>query len=419
MIEIIINLSILLFLSALFSGAETAFTSLTPTKVEVVKNDKKFASRTIFWLYKRLDVVIMVNLIVSNLVNIMISSYITILATGFLPGGEGLAYAVGTGTILILVFGEILPKKLAILAPIAFSRFSAHILYILYYILYPITIPLSKTMKLFDKFAYKDGKNENDVSEEEITAMLAMGKKDGVLEHEEYKMIQRLLDFNDKKVVNIMTRRSDVISVHQDTTVRELLEIASEYKLSRFPVFAENSDEADWIISIPKIIPFLTDVKTLEKKVKDLKPDKAFKIPESKIIDDLFFEFQKKRVHIALVLNEYGEITGLITLEDIVEAVFGDIEDETDEREVKVKKLNGSTILCDGDVSIKEIEEVLEVSISDDEILEEKSISWLVLEKLHEFPVAGQIIELKDKKITITVMDMDDEYIDKVKVSKV
>lgn len=418
MIEIILNLGGLLFLSALFSGAETAFTSLTPTKVVVLKNDNKFASKTIFWLYERLDIVIMVNLIVSNLVNIMISSYITILATSFFSGAEGLAYAVGIGTILILVFGEILPKKLAILAPIGFSRFSAHILYFLYYVLYPITIPLSKTMKFFDTFAYKNGKNEKDVSEEEITAMLAMGKKDGALEQQEYKMIKRLLDFNDKKVVEIMTRRSDIISVHQDITVRDLLEIASKHKLSRFPVFAENMNEAKWIISIPKIIPFLTDVQTLDKKVKDLKPDKIFKIPESKIIDDLFFELQKKRVHMALVLNEYGEITGLITLEDIVEAVFGDIEDETDEREVKVKKINKNILLCDGNVSIKEIEEVLETNISDDNILEEKSISWLILEMLHEFPTAGQVVNLKDKKITITVMDMDEEYIDKVKITK-
>lgn len=416
MIEIVINLVVLLFLSALFSGAETAFTSLNLSKVEVIRKDGKFASKTLTWLYDRLDIVIMVNLIVSNAVNIMISAYITVLFTSIFSDGRGLTYSVAVGTFLILVFGEILPKKLAILFPIAFSRFAAHILYLLYYLTYPIVIPLSKTMRVFDKLADKNGKNENDVSEDEITAMLAIGEKDGALEQKEHQMIKKLLKFNDRKVKEIMTRRYDVIAVKDNITLKELLDVSSENNLSRFPVFKNDINECDFIISIPKIIPYLKNVNNLDKQISSFNLAKSFKVPESKIIDDLFFEFQKKRVHMAIVINEYGEMSGIITLEDIIEAVFGNIEDETDIRENKIKKLDNGSILVDGDVSVEECEENLGVKISSDKYPSEKTISWLILEILHTFPNSGQNIFLKNRTVKLTVVKMDDEYIDKVKI---
>lgn len=417
MIEIILTLSVLLFLSALFSGAETAFTALSQPKVEVIKKDGKISSPAVVFLYEKLDIVIMINLIVSNLVNIIISAYVTVLTTSFFGVGIGLTYAVTFTTIAILVFGEILPKKLAILSPLNFSRFSSFILIFLYYLLYIIVIPLSKGMKFFDKFANKDGKNPNDLSEAEIAAVLQIGHKDGALESKEYQMINRLLDFNDKQVKEIMTRRGDIVAVHKDTTLKEIIELAGKENHSRFPVFAEDVGECDWVISIPKLIPFLTNPKNLNKKISEFKPDKALKVPKSKIIDDLFFEFQRKRTHIAIVLDEYGETSGLVTLEDIVEAVFGDIEDETDIQEEKIIKRSDTVFMIDGDTQIQEIEEKLNIKISDDEILPEKTLSWLILEILHGFPKTGQEILLEEKKLSFKILDMDGEYIDKVELA--
>ncbi len=147
----IINIVCLLFLSALFSGAETAFTSISPSKAEVLRKKKSNLNRITLFLYDRLDIVIIINLILSNLVNIIISSYITIIATTAFGIGQGLLYAIGTGTILILIFGEIIPKKIAILFSIGFAKFSAYILYVFYYLLYPIVLPVSRVLKSVDK----------------------------------------------------------------------------------------------------------------------------------------------------------------------------------------------------------------------------------------------------------------------------
>jgi CBS domain containing-hemolysin-like protein len=416
---ILLTLAVLLFLSALFSGAETAFTALSSSRAEVLRGERSALSRRLVFLYDRLDIVIMVNLIVSNLVNIVISAYITVLATGYF-GPEGIAYAVATGTVLILVFGEIIPKKLAILFPVHFSKFATPILYLLYYLLYPIVVPLSRMTRSIDRCAQGDGNRPNEVSEEEVEAMLHLGKKDGALESKEYEMIKNLLLLNDKEARHIMTRRADIVGIDQDATLLELLELSAKHNLSRFPVFKEDISDIDWIISIPKLIPYFTDAKNLNKKIKEFAPHTAFKIPETKYLDDLFFEFQKKRVHLAIVLDEFGETSGLITLEDVVEEIFGDIEDETDIVEVKIRKNQKGDIFCDGDVGLSELLQFMKIVPPRKQKLHlDKSISWLILERLHRFPKEGEQIELKEFGITAHVVDMDDECIDVIRVEKV
>jgi putative hemolysin len=350
-----LNLTFLLFLSALFSGAETAYTKIPPSKAEVLRNKKGHLNKITLFLHDRLDIVITVNLILSNLANIMISAYITVIATTSFGTGKGLFIAVSLGTFLILVFGEIIPKKIAILFPIGFAKFSAYILYMFYYLLYPAIIPISHSLKWIDKIIYKGNDIKANISEEEVGAMLDLGKKEGALQSQEYEMIKNLMLLNDKEVQDIMVRRNDIVAIQEDATLKDLIKLVAESKLSRIPVYKDNISEIDGIIFIPKIIPYILDSNNLDRRIKDFNPHDALKVPESKILDDLFFEFQKKRVHMAIVLDEFGETSGLITLEDIVEEIFGNIEDETDKIEVKIRKHKNGELLCSGDVLLLEV----------------------------------------------------------------
>ena len=414
---IAINLSGLLFLSALFSGAETAFTSISLSRAEVLRREKNSLSRTTVFLYDRLDMVIILNLIISNLVNIVISAYITIIATSMFDGAQAFTYAVSTGTILILVFGEILPKKIAILFPVQFSKFAAYILYFLYYTLYPIVIPISHGMHFFDRWVKKkNGKSE--ISEEEVGAMLDLGKRDGALESKEHEMIQNILILNDKEVRDIMVRRDQIIAMQEDSTVQEFLEVSAANKHSRIPIYKEEINDIRWILSIPQLTPFLTDPKNLNKKIKDFCTQQAFKIPQSKILDDLFFEFQKKRVHQAIVVDEFGNTSGLVTLEDIVEEIFGEIQDETDHVEVRIIETAGN-IFADGETSLNELLKFLKISKRniEQEVSFDQSISGLIIDTLHRFPKEGELVPLPGFPFVTIIADMDDNNrIDKVQI---
>jgi len=415
---IIVNLSILLFLSALFSGAETAFTSISPSKAEVLRKTKSSLNRITVFLYDRLDMVIILNLIISNLVNILISAYITIIATSMFEGVEAFTYAVSTGTVLILIFGEILPKKIAILFPVRFSKFTAYILYFLYYALYPVVIPLSRGMHFFDRWIKKNGE-EPEISEEEVGAMLDLGKREGAIESQEHEMIQNIFLLNDKEVRDVMTRRDDIIAVNENTTVHEFLELSSQNNLSRIPVYENNISDIGWILSIPQLTPLLTNPGNLTKKLKDLNLRKAFKIPESKILDDLFYEFQKKRVHMAIVLDEFGNTSGIITLEDIIEEIFGDIEDETDLVEVKIMKTECGNVFADADTPLYQILKFLKTSKSDfkQEISLDKTISGIIIDELHRFPKEGEVIPLPNFPFKVVITDMENnECINKVRI---
>jgi putative hemolysin len=284
--------------------------------------------------------------------------------------------------------------------------------------LYPAVLPTSNVLKYIDKLVKKGDIKKGNISEEEVGAMLDLGKKGGALESQEYEMIKNLMLLNDKEVRDIMVRKSDIVAIQEDATLKELLQLAADSKLSRIPIYKEDIREIDSIISIPKIIPYITDPKNLDRLIKDFNPHEAFKVPESKILDDLFFEFQKKRVHMAIVLDEFGETSGLITLEDIVEEIFGDIEDETDKiTEVKIVKDENGELFCSSDILLYEALKFLNSEmLNSEELPINKTLSAIILDKLHRFPQEGEKIDFEEWGLSIVIVDMDEEYIDKVKI---
>lgn len=417
LIPVIINSTILLILSAIFSGAETAFTNLSPARVEIIRNDGKFASKLVYKLYQKLDLVISLSLILSNTVNIFLATYLTIFFTGVFGIELGGLLSATIGTVLVILFGEIVPKKIAILFPVSSSRGTAHLLEICKVIFFPILVPILYLNKLLDKIKKDDGEEHRQFMHEEIKATLGIGHTHGALESKEYKMMNQLLLLNDKEVSQIMTHRSEIKAIKADSSVRALVKFAAKHNLSRIPVFTESINDISYVIHTPQLTSHLVNPANLDRPVSDYCETEAFKIPESKILDDLFFEFQEKRIHMAIVLDEFGQTSGVVTLEDIVEEIFGDIEDETDAKNDSIKMIDENTFRAQGDVSIEDLEEAIKVALPA-EYPKHKSVSWLILDILHRFPEEGEIVALPETDIQFEVINKDKELIDKILIRK-
>lgn len=414
-LPVAINSIILLFLSAIFSGAETAFTNLSPARVELIREDGKFGSKLIYKLYQKLDMLISLSLILSNGVNIFLATYLTIFFTGIFGIELGGILSATVGTVLVIIFGEIIPKKIAILFTVPFARATAHLLEMSRYLIYPLLLPVLFINKALDKIKKSDPEKNRQLMQEEIQATLGIGHLHGALENKEFKMMTQLLLLNDKEASQIMTHVSDIIAIKADSSLRKLVKLAAKHNVSRIPVFNDSINEIDFIIHTPQLNSYLLDPINLDRPVSDFKSMKVLKVPESKIIDDLFFEFQEKRIHMAIVLNEFGHTSGLITLEDIIEQIFGNIEDESDKASEDIRIIDEDKCVVDGDVTIAEVEESINIVLPA-EYPKHKSISWLILEILHRFPKEGEAVRVPESSIRLSVLDMDKEYIDKIEI---
>lgn len=416
-LPVAINSLILLFLSAVFSGAETAFTNLSPARVELIREDGKFASRLIYKLSQRLDMLISLSLILSNGVNIFLATYLTIFFTGIFGIELGGVLSATIGTILVILFGEIVPKKIAIMFTVTFARATAHLLEFCRFVIYPVLLPVLLVNKALDKIKKQDPEKSRQLMQDEIQATLGIGHSHGALENKEFKMMTQLLLLNDKEASQIMTHQSDIVAIQADSTLRALVKLAAKHNISRVPVYTDSINDIEYIVHTPQLNAYLLDPTNLDRPVSDFCSTKALKVPESKIIDDLFFEFQEKRIHMAIVLNEFGQTSGLITLEDIIEEIFGNIEDESDKTVDEIRILDDNRCVVQGDVTIEEIENSMDIVLPI-EHPKHKSISWLILDILHRFPKEGEVIKVPDSYIRLKVLDMDKEYIDKVEVRK-
>ncbi len=414
---VVINSMILLFFSAVFSGAETAFTNLSPARVEVIRKDGKFASKLIYKLYQRLDMLISLSLILSNGVNILLATYLTIFFTGLFGIELGGILSATIGTALVIVFGEIIPKKIAIMFTVTFTRATAHLLEVSRYVIYPVLYPVLLINRALDKIKKHDAEKSRQIMQDEIEATLGIGHTQGALEKKEFKMMTQLLLLNDKLVSNIMTHYSDIIAIQANSSLRSLVKLAAKHKLSRIPVYTETKHDIDYIVHIPHLSAYLLEPANLDRPISDFCTIKALKVPESRILDDLFFEFQEKRIHMAIVLNEFGHTSGLITLEDIIEEIFGNIEDESDAAREEIEILNETSCIVQGSVTVGEVENSIKITMPI-EYPKHKSISWLILHALHRFPKEGEVIKLPHSQVQLKILSMHKEYIDKVEVKE-
>jgi len=414
---------LLLFFSAMISGSEIAFFSFSPVNLKQIKDNESGSNKIILALLdipKRLLATILIS---NNFVNVgivILSSYMineTFDFTGFPV--LGFIIEVIVITTFILLFGEIIPKIFAAQKPVLFATIMAKPLRFLIKFFYPISILLVKFTSIIDRRIEKKGV---DVSMSDLSEAIDL-TTDENMDEEDTKLLKGIVRFTDIDVKEIMKSRVDVTALDAETPFKEILKVIIESGYSRIPVYEETFDNIKGILYIKDLLPHLDEEDNYDWLSLLRKP---FFVPENKKINDLLKEFQDKKIHLAIIVDEYGGTSGIVTMEDILEEIVGEIVDEFDapEDEVDYKKIDDKTYLFEGKTSINDFCKIvgLDDDVFDDIKGESDSLAGLILELEGEIPEKGSsttymnfvfMVETVDqrriKKIRVTVNEADDE----------
>ena len=407
------QLSILLglvVLSAIFSGSETALVSLTDSKVSDLAARKARNGKLLKKLKSNPHKLLITILIGNNIVNIFASAYAALIFTEMF-GSSGVGIATGVMTFFILVFGEITPKSFAHQHAVGCAQFMAKPIYVLEIILFPFIWIFEKIVKLVNSF-FGSG-SQVTVTEGEIVAMLKIGAKEGAIEKQERELIENVLEFNDIEVEDVMTPRVVVEYLDHEMTIQEAVDFAIKHSHSRLPVCNKDLDHIVGIISIKDLLKHF-DAHHASKKLKSLELNKPIEVPFSKKINKLFREFQRQHVHIAVVIDEHGGTAGLVTMEDLLEEIVGEIVDEFDIAEKPIEIVDARTIMVNGQTHIEDISDFFRVKIGDNN--DHDTVNSFIVDHLHRFPREGEVV--KFPSVNFTVEKMQKNVIKQAKVRK-
>ncbi len=429
-------LFLLLILSGFFSGAEIAFFSIGAEKISAAlkRNGSAAKKREIQRLNLLLsdpNKLLVTILIGNNVVNIAASAIATVIATNFANTngfGDNTSLVVGgvTGimTLLILLFGEITPKSIAHRYAMSFALFSTRILTTMQFFLWPIIYPLSKFIEKFSG----DKKRRHGLSEDELKAAVEISEQEGSIETTERNLVQKVLEFDEHLVETIMTPRSKVFALEEKTKIKDAVIEIADKNFSRVPIFRERDDlkiEITGILTIHSLVDFLARNKKLNSEtIQNLSSKKPFKIPPTMKIDALLREFQKQKTHLACVLDEHGGLIGIITLEDVIEEIFGEFNDEND-KSVPIKQIGKNKFWASGEIELEQIEKFLNEKMQQKVIVpwelddENKSVAGFLLEKLERFPNDNEqkTIKKNGAKFVFKVKKSNEETIESVEIS--
>ncbi len=405
----IIILVVLVFLSAFFSGTETALMSLNMIKVNSLIKQKKRGAEALHRLKQNPHKLIITILIGNNLVNIGAASLATVVFTD-LFGSKGVGIATGVMTFLVLVFGEITPKTFATQNAERISLLLARPIEVLSYILLPF-------VKFFELIArgmsrLLGSKEEKLLSEEELKMVVTMGVKEGILNKEAAEMMHKVLEFEGRKVTEVMTPKEGMEMVKGELKLKEVIDFVVKSPYSHFPVYLKNKDKIIGVLDVDDVLRYVKN-KKLEVKVKNVAKPISF-VPEAKGIDELLTEFEGKKIPLAIVVDEYGNVTGLVTVEDILEEIVGDIFDKSKRESVYVKKISDKLIRVDAKVSVEEINKVLHLGLKKRHF---NTLAGFIEHKLRRIPKKGEKLRLK--KIIMEVNKVTKQGIKSVKIRKI
>ena len=401
-------LVILLALSAFFSSAETALTTVNRLRVRALVEEGDDRAIVLSKVIDDPGKLLSAILIGNNIVNISASSIATVLATNLI-GSAGAGIATGVMTFLVLIFGEITPKTMASLKAEKIALSYAKIVYALMFVLTPLIFILDfLSGGILRLFGIDPDKRDDSVTEEDLRTIVEAGHEDGVLETEEHKMINNVFDFGDHQAKDIMVPRVDMCFLKLDATYEEFIEIYREEKFTRIPVYEETRDNVIGILNVKDLL--LYNPKEQEFHVKDFLRE-AYYTYEFKNTSELMMEMRKNSISIAIVLDEYGATAGLVTLEDLLEEIVGDIRDEFDEAEAEeVQQLGEREYLVEGACKLEDLNDMIGLGIESEDY---DSIGGIVIEALQHLPAEGE--EVTTENGTRLVV----EKIDKNRIEKV
>ncbi len=406
---------LLLVGSALISGAEVAFFSLQLKAVEELdENNTDPRLQRVIALLKRPKRLLATILVANNFINIAIVLVFSVLSHSFLSGIENpivvLIIEIGIITSIILIFGEILPKVYANRNALHFSKRMALLISFLdRYILFWITYPMSQTTSFLEK---RLGDQKNQFSVDKLSQALELTGDDETTSDEQ-RILEGIVNFGNTDTREVMCPRMDMFALSDELTLDEIIPIILEQGFSRIPVFHEKKDNIKGILYTKDLLPNLNNPNFAWQGV--LKP--PIYVPENKKLDDLLKEFQQKKIHLAIVVDEYGGTSGLITLEDIMEEIVGDISDEFDDHDLSYSRIDDLTYVFEAKISLKDFFKAIhleEIEIFENVKGDSETLAGLLLELAKKFPRKGQ--KIKFEGYVFTVEELDQMRIKQVKV---
>ena len=419
-------LIILVLFSAFFSMTETVFASVSEAKIKNYVEERKTGAKKALFCVEHFDRTLTTLLVGNNIVNTALSTFALTFFMGFIRTGNLELISTAIITIVLLIFGEITPKTIGKKYNDKLVLFLAPIIYVISYILLPISIIFMGIQKIFT------GKKNNDsqVNESELETILDTMVEDGEIEDDEHEYIKNVFDLNDRTVEEIMVPRVDMVAIEDTTSIDEVKNIFIREQYSRIPVYHEDKDHIIGIIYERDF--FEAMAKNIElKNVKQLMRNVLF-VNKKMTVDALIKTLQESKTHMAIVSGEYNDTLGLVTMEDALEEIVGEIYDEHDEGSVKQKlitKINDNTYMVDGDMFVSDMFE--EIGLGEAPEGASKLSTWM-FESQEDLPKIGDKMtyiscftdqnengeyEDYDKKIVLEIVEVDDRRIETVKVT--
>ncbi|MDP2091099.1 MAG: hemolysin family protein [Candidatus Gracilibacteria bacterium] len=427
---LLILLFIVLFLlSAFFSGTELALMSLPSHKIDSLVKQGKYGAKSLKRIKQNNDRLLITILIGNNLVNVYTASLATSIAINIadsmgIPQSTVIGISAGIITFLLLMFGEILPKSIASKNASGIALSVAPFYKVVMLVLYPIITFIEVIIRLFST----KGKVET-LTDEELESFIDMGRDSGTLEIEEHKKIKSILELDDTYVDEIMTPRVKIEALSSDKTVIEAIDFFLSHTHSRIPIYTETIDKIDNFVTARDLLIHFKNGKS-DTKLSELTLNKVMKIPLNLTIPKLLENFQNSNKIMSIVLDEYGGVAGLITIEDIVEEVFGEIRDETDKEVEDIKKTAKGTFMVEPDVMMQDLLDKFGLGLKDigldEKEFDGETISYIITHELERYPEKGETItfnfvsdsEDKHSKIDFIVTNIEDHKIGKIEVKK-
>ncbi len=406
---------VLLFFSALISGAEIAFFSLTYTDIrtsdgELVNKKMELVEKLLSKPKKLLATILIAN----NLINIGIVLLFDSMSDLFFEGIETLwirfSIEVGVVTFLILLFGEILPKIYASRNKVSFSTFMSYPLNVLYTLFSPISTPMRAITLYLEQ---KLGKQKSNISVDQLSQALELTSSEDTT-HEEHKILKGIVTFGNTDTKNVMRPRLDIFALDESMNYKEIMPEIIKHGYSRIPVYKDSMDNITGILYVKDLLPYF-DRKTFDwvKLIRE-----PYFVPENKKLDDLLNEFKDMKMHLAIVVDEYGGTSGLISLEDIIEEIVGEISDEFDDEALVFSKLDDQNFVFEGKTPLKDFYKVIKLEdtkLFEDVKGEAETIAGFILEISKGFPKKDEILNFH--QFSFTIESFENKRIKQIKLS--
>jgi putative hemolysin len=399
-------LAVLMVLSAFFSGTEIALFSLGEARARTLQEEGRRGARALVELKSNPERLLATILIGNNIVNIGAAAIATALALETF-GSQGVAYATGIMTLVVLVFGEITPKGLASANNVRVSLMVAPIILFLARILYPAVWPLERLTRAFVRRSNRMGVPS--VTEGEIREMTAIGHAEGSIDERERQIIERAFWLDEKRAWDVMTPRVEIFAWRADRTLGDIAAELTQLRFSRIPVFAETIDDIVGVLHVRDAYQALLAGQHTE-------PVGTFArepliVPGSISLTKLLSEFQTRRIHMGIVIDEYGGTDGLVTLEDVIEELVGEIVDETDIERQPIVRISRNELEVEGGADLREINHFFNTALPQ---LEHRSLNGYILDELGHVPEPGE--EVEREGILIRILEASDTQVQRVRL---